>query len=183
MMDPTLAALLIFIPAGLANAAPVLANKIPGLNSWKTPMDLGKSLRGKRVFGDNKTWRGLFFGTLVGCLTGMVLHLLAPEIISSLEIVPLVPFVDMLLIGGLLGFGALYGDAAESFFKRQLGVQPGHSWFPFDQIDYIIGGLLAVAPLGLFNWSQMAIIFVVYFVLHLVIAYLAYLLKLKDQPI
>jgi hypothetical protein len=36
-------ALWFFLPAGVANAAPVFANKIPVLNRWKTPMDFGKS--------------------------------------------------------------------------------------------------------------------------------------------
>jgi CDP-diglyceride synthetase len=61
-----------FLPAGIANMSPVLANKIPGINQWKTPLDFGKSWRGKRIFGNNKTWRGLIFGTLIASLVGLI---------------------------------------------------------------------------------------------------------------
>jgi CDP-2,3-bis-(O-geranylgeranyl)-sn-glycerol synthase len=47
-----------------------------------------------------------------------------------------------LSLGFLLGLGAMAGDAAKSFFKRRLGIAPGHPWIPFDQIDFQIGALL-----------------------------------------
>ena len=64
-------AIWIFLPAGAANAAPVWANKIRWLKDWQAPLDFGKTFRGKRLFGQNKTWRGLFFGCLAaGCCWG-----------------------------------------------------------------------------------------------------------------
>jgi CDP-2,3-bis-(O-geranylgeranyl)-sn-glycerol synthase len=173
-MNQWLAALLFFLPAGIANATPVIANKIPFLRSWRTPLDFGASWHGKRLLGSNKTWRGILTASLIAGLAALLLS-------------PIVDYDRSLLItfgfGFLMGFGALFGDAVESFIKRQRGIPAGGSWFPFDQIDYIIGGLLFLAPVAKLSLAEMGLIFVVYFALHLVTAYAAYLLGLKDRPI
>lgn len=169
-----LAAALFFAPAGLANLTPVLVNKIPYLNQWKTPVDFGKSCRGKRITGDNKTWRGIISGTLVAGVSAIGISKVSPETIINNHI---------FITGLLLGFGALVGDAFESFIKRQYGIKPGTSWFPWDQTDYIAGGLLFVLPVAaLPGWAIITIIGV-YFPLHLLVAYLAYRLGLKSSPI
>src|SRR4030065_1587703 len=61
-----LEAVKLIFPAYCANATPVLAGG--GL-----PLDFGKNfLDGKRIFGKNKTFRGFFFGLLIGGLVGLV---------------------------------------------------------------------------------------------------------------
>jgi hypothetical protein len=57
-MKDILFALWFFLPAGLANAAPVFANKIPGSEWLAVPIDGGKHFRGKRITGNHKTIRG-----------------------------------------------------------------------------------------------------------------------------
>jgi len=167
-------ALLFFLPAGVANATPVVANKIPLLRDWHTPLDFGVSLHNKRLLGKNKTWRGLLTGSVIAGFTALALS-------------PIVHYDTSLPgvfgLGFIMGFGALFGDAIESIIKRQKGIAAGHSWFPFDQIDYIIGGLLFLAPFSSLNWANVGLIFMVFFGLHLVVAYIAYLLGLKDKPI
>ncbi|MEI7682862.1 MAG: CDP-archaeol synthase [Candidatus Saccharibacteria bacterium] len=173
-MNPWLTALVFFLPAGVANATPVLANKIPLLKSWNTPIDFGASRHGKRLLGNNKTWRGMLSASLAAGITALLLS-------------PIVDYDRSLVVtfgfGFLMGFGALFGDAVESFIKRQRGIAAGKSWFPFDQIDYIIGGLVFLAPVAHLSSGEMALIFIVYFALHLLTAYAAYLLGLKDRPI
>lgn len=163
-----------FLPAGIANMSPVLVNRLPILRDWKTPIDLGKKVDGHRVLGDNKTWRGLAFGSFMGGVTGGLVYLVRHDgdwIVLAI------------LIGAAMGLGALVGDAVESFFKRRRGIKPGNAWFPFDQIDYIIGGLIFVAPVGLLTPDLVAGVFLLYFVLHLVTSYVGYLVGLKDKPI
>jgi CDP-2,3-bis-(O-geranylgeranyl)-sn-glycerol synthase len=173
-MNHFITALWLFLPAAIGNAAPVFANKIPGLNRWTTPLDFGRTYQGKRIFGDHKTWRGVVTGIVAAGLTGFLQYRLSG---SS-------AFAEMwTLVAAVIGFGALYGDAIESFLKRQVGVPSGQLWFPFDQVDYIVGGLIAVAPLAIFSWTEMAVIVVSYFGLHLLATYIGYLLKLRDQPI
>jgi CDP-2,3-bis-(O-geranylgeranyl)-sn-glycerol synthase len=167
-------ALLFFLPAGISNMTPVLASRLPGLRAWRTPIDLGRTFRGKRLLGPNKTWRGLVCGTIAGTLTGILIY-------GSL-------FTDenkltLICVWAAMSFGALVGDAVESFFKRQRGIVSGQAWFPFDQTDYIIGGLLFILPFGILPLWLVVWIFVIYFGLHLVSSYVGYLLGLKDQPI
>jgi len=173
-MHDWLMALLFFLPAGVANATPVIANKIPLVNKWATPVDFGLSLRGKRLLGDNKTWRGIFTATLLAGVTGWLLYPLVTNDQSRGAVFGL---------SLLMGFGAMLGDSVESFIKRKRNVPAGHSWFPFDQIDYIIGGLVLVAPFADISAKTLGLIFVTYFTLHLASAYFAYLIGLKDRPI
>ena len=49
------------LPAYIANMAPVLSRGVPFLN---IPVDLGKTYRGKPLFGSHKTYRGFFFGII-----------------------------------------------------------------------------------------------------------------------
>lgn len=153
-----------FLPAGIANMVPVIVAKIPGLKKWDAPLDFGKKFRGKRILGDHKTIRGFVSGIVAGCIVALVLY-------------------QSLLLGFLLSFGALAGDSIKSFFKRQMGIASGKSWFPFDQIDYIVGGLLLsvfVVRLSLISYSA---IFLLYFFLHLLITMIGYFLKLKKTII
>jgi len=137
-------------------------------------MDLGLTWHGRRILGANKTWRGVLTGTLLAGLTALLLS-------------PVVDYDNALLVtfgyGAIMGFGALFGDAVESALKRRRGIASGHSWFPFDQIDYIIGGLVFLVPFAHLTKGDVALIFVAYFALHLVSAYIGYLLGLKDKPI
>ena len=175
-MNKFLIAYLFFLPGGVANMAPVLANRVPWLNSWKTPLDFGQKYKGKRIFGPNKTWRGLFSGI---ALAGFVAYVEAATIYqASPKYVVLVT-----LLGMLMGFGALAGDAIESFFKRQHGVPSGNSWFPFDQLDYIFGGLIVVMPFLKWDSGLVLIIIAEYFGLHLITSYIAFKLGLKSKPI
>lgn len=173
-MNTWLAAFLFFLPAAIANATPVVANKIPLLNKWRTPLDFGKSWRGQRLLGANKSWRGLVTGTVFGGLTALL--------VGSLTSVG-GPNLTTFLLGAVIGFGALFGDAVESFFKRQRGIGSGRSWFPFDQIDYIVGGLVFVYPFTRLPFTTMAMIFVMFFGIHLAGAYLGYITGFKDKPI
>jgi CDP-2,3-bis-(O-geranylgeranyl)-sn-glycerol synthase len=168
----------IFLPAGIANAAPVFANKIPVLNRWNTPLDFGMSWRGKRLLGANKRFRGLAFGVVVAATVSVLQYLPDIHYQASIQSVTSAAFS-----GALLGFGALMGDAIESFFKRQRGVKPGDSWFPFDQTDYIIGGLACWLWYVNISWQLVGYIFVVYFGLHLLTRYIGYKLGINDKAI
>ena len=170
---------ILFLPAGFANMAPVLANKIPYLNKWKTPLDFGHKYKNQRVFGTNKTWRGLITGAIFAGIIALCIQWLFVDRYTSLGSNDWLVFIA----GAWLGTGALVGDAVESFFKRQKGVPSGSSWFPFDQTDYIIGGMLFISPFIQLRLIEYATIFVMYFSLHLIVSYIGFLLGLKDKPI
>lgn len=183
-MDTILFALWFFLPAGFANAAPVFANKIPLINRWTTPIDLGFSYRGKRLLGPNKSWRGFCFGVLVAVITFLIQRWAYGQFGWVADIAQPVNYLTVSLwLGPLLGAGALIGDAVESFFKRQANVPSGEAWFPFDQIDYIIGGILLSSLVVTLSPLQNVTILLTWFGLHLIASYIGYLLHLKDAPI
>lgn len=168
----------VFLPAGIANMSPILANYIPILNKWNTPVDLGITWRGQRLLGENKRWRGAVIGIVVGALVSAIQY--TPDIYYQASINSI---GSALFSGALLGFGAILGDIVESFFKRRRGVKPGNSWFPFDQTDYIFGGLACWLWYVNINMKTIAYIFVIYFILHLVTRYFGYKLGINDKSI
>ena len=175
-MKELISAFLFFLPAGLANSAPVLATKIPYVKNWNTPLDLGATVHGERIFGDNKTWRGLLAGIFVGMLVAWAEALLSFDRATDHTL-------WFVLVGGLMGFGALAGDAVKSYFKRRAHIAPGQSWFPLDQIDYILGGLLAITPFVQWYPGLIVRVIVIYFGLHMAVNYFAYLVGINKRPI
>lgn len=173
-----------FAPAGLANLAAFLAGKIKVLKRFNYPVDCYKKFRGRRILGSHKTFRGFIAATIVGivfCLMEVWSYIHLPFIrqLVSLDYSSINPFV----LGALLGFGALFGDTVKSFFKRYINIKPGESWFPFDQIDYILGGITFSLfyihlPLG-----EYIILFIVWFLIHPLTTFIGYLFKLRRQPL
>ena len=183
-MDSIFSALWFFLPAGVANGIPVIAAQLPGLRRFTTPLDFDKTYKGQRIFGANKTWRGLIAGIVVATLVIAFQKYMFTRYLWALEWA----WFDyrpssVWLLGPLFASGALLADALESFFKRQRGIPPGKSWFPFDQIDYIIGGCLLSLLVVQLSIGKYVLVLVVWFGMHLVSSYLAYLCGLKKAPI
>ncbi len=85
-----------------ANGAPVIITKLLG-NRLARPIDNGLVLGdGYRLFGNSKTWRGLF-SALVFCAAAAILLGLQP------------------VTGILFGALTMIGDLLTSFIKRRLG--------------------------------------------------------------
>lgn len=87
------------------------------------------------------------------------------------------------LTGPLFGAGALLADAAESFFKRQRNIAPGHVWFPFDQMDYIIGGCIFSLPVVQLSATQYLWVLLAWAGMHLLTVYVGYQLGVREKPI
>jgi CDP-2,3-bis-(O-geranylgeranyl)-sn-glycerol synthase len=179
MLHAMTAAVYLFLPAGVANMAPVFLARFLGEGR---PVDGGASWRGKRLFGDHKTWQGLIGGTLAG----LICYLLQRRLYG----VPLFQSISLIdyehapaVIGLLMGSGALIGDLVKSFFKRRLDIDPGKAWFPFDQIDYIAGAIgftFALLPLSA---ARILLIVGTFVVLHLIVSATGFALHLKEQPL
>ena len=185
MIKEIVFALWFFLPAGLANAAPVFANKIPKSDWLAVPLDFGKHLRGRRIFGEHKTLRGLLSGIVMAELVVVLQRFLYVHNgwFRSISLQVNYQTINVLLLGFLFGLGALGFDAIKSFFKRQFGVNPGGTWFPFDQIDYIIGGLLFSSMVVRLPSTSYLWITLIWFFIHPVSTAIAWLLGLKDSPL
>jgi CDP-2,3-bis-(O-geranylgeranyl)-sn-glycerol synthase len=179
-----LAAIWFFLPVGIANSVPVIAMHLPILKDMNYPMDFGKSWRGVRIFGDHKTFRGL----ITGMIFGLLIVAVQVQIYNSKIIPNEIMWIDYsktnwVVFGLLAGAGPLLGDAIKSFFKRRMNLKPGATWFPFDQIDYILGGIIFTLPIIQLEWWKYLLIGVIWFVMHPLATVTGYLLKLKDSPI
>jgi CDP-2,3-bis-(O-geranylgeranyl)-sn-glycerol synthase len=154
-------ALEFIFPAYCANGAPVLAGG--GL-----PMDFGKNfVDGKRVFGNNKTFRGFFFGLAVGVGVGLIEWML---------------FDYPLLFSLLSPLGALLGDLTAAFLKRRLNIAPGGLLPIIDQVDFVVGALVFSLPLGIIYWELAVVVLIITPPIHLLTNFGAYKLKLKKNP-
>lgn len=184
-MELILFAIWFFLPAGLANTAPVFAAKIPGLRNWDLPLDFGRKYRGQRIFGANKTWRGLLLGIVVATVTLWLQVWAFNNFGWAQDIAININYfiLPVHVLGPLFAIGALGGDAIESFFKRQRGIKPGKSWFPFDQLDYIIGGLLTSFLVIELTLEEYLAVIAVWFCLHLLAVYIGYMLGIREAKI
>jgi CDP-2,3-bis-(O-geranylgeranyl)-sn-glycerol synthase len=151
-------------PAYCANATPVLAG-------GGTRMDFGKNFYdGKRIFGDNKTFRGFFFGWGVGIGVGLV-----EGLVFGFQSYPV-------LFSLLIPLGALLGDLTGAFFKRRLGIAPGGSLPIVDQVDFVVGAVVFSVPLAMINWELAVTVLLITPPIHLFTNFLAYKMKLKSNP-
>ena len=154
-------ALKFIFPAYCANATPVLAG-------GGTRLDFGKNFYdGKRIFGNNKTFRGFFFGLAIGVMVGLIECVL---------------FGFPVLFSVLTPLGALLGDLAGAFLKRRLGIAPGGLLPIVDQVDFVVGAVLFSLPLALISWELAVTVLLITPPIHLFTNFLAYKMKLKKNP-
>jgi len=147
----------ILVCAGATNMAFV---KAPLLRGHSRPMDGGVILRdGKRLFGDNKTWKG-FFGMIVITATWLAFAGWLAADSATIRDLSLIPFAEFKLPGTVWLFGAMWGlayvlaELPNSFLKRRIDIPPGEnaggmkgfSCLVLDQADSVIACVL-VLPL------------------------------------
>lgn len=125
----------IMLPAFIPNPAAALLG-------GGTPIDFGKCAKdGRRIFGDGKTWRGLFGGIAAGIIFGAFLMWL--RWFCHLDFLPEHTWITV--IG--LSVGALLGDLVKSYFKRRLGKERGAKWPVADMYDMVAGSLILMTVL------------------------------------
>lgn len=185
MLQDILFAIWFLLPAALANAVPVIAAALPGLKKLDAPIDGGKTWRGHAILGPHKTWRGIIAGVIVSTLFLWLQVVLVANYGWAQFVANGVDYsaLPILILGPLFAIGALGGDAIESFFKRQRNIKSGGKWIPFDQLDYIIGSVLVSLFFVILSPLQYLLIFIIWFVVHILASYVGYKLGLKDDPI
>jgi len=165
-----------FLPAGCANMLTGFVKRWPILNY---PIDFGKSWRGQRIFGSHKTWRGIVFGVLGA--VGMVF--IQKSFYPGMMHIAIIDYsqISVWKLGIIFGLGAALGDLVRSFFKRRVGIEPGGRWFPFDQIDWIVGAVIAISLYRPIPWTYAAVAIVLAAVIHPGINYVCYLAGLQKN--
>ncbi len=167
--------IILIFPAYVANAIPVVLG-------GSKPIDFGKSLWGKRVFGNSKTIRGALSGFAFGVASGIAIaFVLSPFYLPELDA------MQKIWIATALSFGTIAGDLFGSFVKRRLGMQPGTQSLLLDQLPFLYAALLfawlawsglpqAVGVIGLVFLTLLTVI------LHWVFNVLAHAFNLKRVP-
>jgi dolichol kinase len=149
---PLLQALCLIAPvvfAGVVHSVVIHRNLLSRL---ARPLDGGRTIRGSRVFGTNKTWRGVVVMSSMSAVGALALHAVSPRFLElPLRVHDLSGF---LLLGITLGLAYSLAELPNSFAKRQLGIAPGArtrsrqtTQFLLDQGDSVVG---VVAVLAIF---------------------------------
>jgi CDP-2,3-bis-(O-geranylgeranyl)-sn-glycerol synthase len=181
-------ALWVFVPvlgAPLLHAPVLTWDLLPAL---RRPLDGGATLRGRRLLGDNKTWRGAIV-MVAGVVAATALLSLWPWYWHHLPggIRAAGPWA----FGALLGVGTVLGELPNSFLKRQLDIAPGtrRSSAPgvllslYDQGDFVLVVWVLLLPLWAMSPGQALVIFAVVSVLHLAINVGAYAIGARTTPL
>ena len=176
----------LFLPAMLPNSAAVVFGKM-----GKTKIDFGKSWRGKRIFGDGKSWAGLFGGGFSGIFLGLILIGIS-ALFGSPDYWGYGGFRANIGILACLSFGAILGDLMAAFIKRRLGLERGAKAPILDQYDFVIGAFLVtsiffpgwVYATYIEGWHICALIFLllVMFGIHRSVNIIGYKMGLKKEP-
>jgi len=108
-----------------AHSAPWAAGRALG-KRWAHPIDGGRTLGGRRLLGDHKTWRGLLAGILA---CAVIAPLIGYSVRLGIEFAAL----------------ALLGDAISSVAKRRMRRPPGTEIPGLDQIPEALFPLLLLS--------------------------------------
>jgi CDP-diglyceride synthetase len=187
-MSESFGHLWLFLPilgAALAHAPVLRFDLVPSL---KRPIDGGRCWRGRRLLGDNKTWRGAMAMTGGAGLAALLLWQwpwfwarLPPEIRRA----------GVLPYATLLSLGATLAELPNSFLKRQLDIAPGKQRGSvlgallsiFDQGDFVFGVWIALLPIWVMSPAQALTAFVAIVLVHSVVNVIGYAIGARTSPL
>lgn len=157
---------LVCVPAWIVNSALNLLIPLqkasPLVKRASIPVDLGKTIWGRRILGDSTTFLGIFTALFVGFLIQLFF-----------------PFIP----GVLIGLGMNLGHTLGSFIKRRLGVKSG-DFIPI--LDHGDGMLVTGAILYFMGYISLYIYagsFITTLMFYPLICYIAYRVGLRERPL
>ncbi len=141
----------------------------PKVKSFDRPLDAQKSMSdGSRILGNSTTWLGI----VVALCAGLIVQNLVKQ-----------DFEQGVLFGIVSGLSVYLGHAIGSFIKRRFKYQDGE-FMPFvDHADYVIFSGIVFGLLGVVPWSVIGVAILVTYIVHPIVTYLSYLLKLHKHPL
>jgi hypothetical protein len=189
--EPTRVALFLLATFVLAGCAQVSWLASRWSRRFAAPLDGGATFRGRRLFGANKTWRGLV--VMVPATAGsfaLVAHLAGQGRPESIGLWPL-SIWQYALLGGWVGLGFMLGELPNSFIKRQLDIAPGASapgvtraagQFVGDRADSGIGMLCALSLVVPTPWQTWALVLLAGSAIHWSFSLVLFVLRVKPRP-
>ncbi|CAN5847960.1 CDP-archaeol synthase [soil metagenome] len=152
LLDPLVCALFLLAAFTLAGVAQTAWFAAPASRAFARPLDGGRTLRGRRLLGANKTTRG-FVVMVPAAAVAFALLAAASGDPARAGLWALSPG-GYALLGAVAGFGFMAGELPNSFVKRQMNIPPGDApqgrlgtafQFIVDRLDSGIGMLAAVS--------------------------------------
>jgi CDP-2,3-bis-(O-geranylgeranyl)-sn-glycerol synthase len=140
----------------------------PISRKFDTPIDGGRTWRGRRIFGDNKTLRGFVVMVPATALSFAFIAAAWPEAPNG-GLWPM-SAAEYAQLGAWAGFGFMAGELPNSFVKRRLGVEPGARsegrylgplLAAVDRSDSVMGAmafLAAAVSVPLATWLLVAVV-------------------------
>jgi CDP-2,3-bis-(O-geranylgeranyl)-sn-glycerol synthase len=171
MLDLILKSLYFFLPVYFANMAPVLFTSVRFAD---TPIQ-------EKWFGKNKTWRGILVSTLTGGIVFWIQQLAHAQGFTSLSLIEYTHYP--VVLGFSMGFGAIIGDLVKSYYKRKEGIAPGKPWYFFDQIDFVLGGILFSFFFIVPSANVILVLLIASPILHLIVNYIGYVVGIRKNKI
>lgn len=135
----------------------------------------------QKLFGKNKTYRGVFFVTTINAIIYYLLFQL--KLIEAVSV-----SIPQYYIGALLGLAYVLAELPNSFIKRRLKVAAGESatrnrviFMLMDKMDSSLAVSICYSFLFDINFLGFITLFLTAFSLHLSISYLLTLIKIKKS--
>lgn len=159
------------------------------------PIDGGMVLRdGKRLFGDNKTWRG-FFGMIAASAVWLAIAGWLAAIFPAIRHLSLIPFEELTTPFNVWFFGAVWGlayvvaELPNSFLKRRIDIPPGKNargfkgflFLVLDQADSVIACVLVLPLFTSITWLDAFMLIVLGSIAHYLTNLGLYAVRLKKQ--
>lgn len=158
-----------------------------------TPIDFGKTFAGKRIFGNNKMWRGLVAMPIASSLIFVAISAMRNKLPMWLQDgLWDLPSYAYAILGFSCGFTFMLAELPNSFFKRRLNVAEGTApknkllasfCFLLDRFDSTLGALLALQLQVPISWQIWVYTLGIGGVMHWIFSYILYLLKVKARPL
>jgi len=190
-LDPIACALFVLTAFTMAGAAQTAWFRSRWSHRLMLPLDAGRMLGGRRVFGANKTIRGFVVMVPASAAAFLILAGLLGR--HGLEHTGLWPLAarEYAALGALAGFGFMAGELPNSFIKRRLGIAEGHApaagvglaiQFLADRLDSGLGMLVAMTamvPIPPLTWI---VVLAAGLLIHWSFSVLMFRLGIKARP-
>lgn len=185
--DPAVCALFLLVAFTLAGTGQAIWLSLPYSRRFAWPLDGGRRLRGRRIFGDNKTFRGFLVMLPITGLAFVALALAADAALLA-RLWPL-SLPQYGALGLFAAIGCMAGELPNSFVKRQLDIAPGEAargnlrrvFLLIDRLDSPAGALAFVALAVPVPWATALYVLGTAPVLHGALSLLAFRLGGKAR--
>ena len=171
----------VFLPALGAHLAQAPVLRWDLLPALKRPIS-------RRLFGENKTWRGALVMTAGTVAATVALHRVPGY---RRRVPPSITATGPTVVGLRLGIAVWIGELPNSFVKRRLGIPPGEQRRSpagvavsiIDQADWVPAAWLLLAPVWRMRPAEVTQVAVLVAFLHLPVNLIGYAIGARTSPI